>query len=220
MRSKREMLEEAGLPFDDDESTEVFDLGPNQGGRKKGKKGLVWEFIRVLKAPDDLPLLHNTLPARRANLTQIRHTHHQLARLLAEGKSQTEASLITGYNPSYISVLKTDPSFMELMTYYSSQGEQVFVDVFERMRSLGLSTLDELQTRLETDPDSYSLRELMEQAELMLIKPMTATRSSLPIAASGGANSHGVQVNVNFVKSDKPSTVISASPDVITIDHE
>lgn len=226
-KTRAQLLEEAGLidpeapndalhpPAGD---VEDFDLGPNQGGRKKGKKGLVWEVIRILRAPEDLHLLRETLPAARANLTQIRHSHHQLARLLSQGMSQNEASSITGYAPAYISVLKTDPSFSELITYYAAQQEMQHVDVLDRMRTLGLNTLEELQTRLETDPDSYSLRELMEQAELMLIKPMVATRSTMPIAA-GGAGAHGVQVNVNFVKSES-SSKLPASPDTITIEHE
>jgi hypothetical protein len=221
------MLAEAGLidPAPDADAlhpsadADDYDLGPNQGGRKKGKKGLIWEVIRVLKAPDDLHLLQSTLPAPRANLTQIRHSHHQLARLLSQGMSQNEASQQTGYAPAYISVLKTDPSFSELITYYAAQQEMQHVDVLDRMRTLGLNTLEELQTRLETDPDSYSLRELMEQAELMLIKPMVATRSTMPIQA-GGAGSHGVQVNVNFVKSSSESPVIPPNPNSITIDHE
>lgn len=236
-KSRSEILEEAGLidpdspraalhpPADGPPSPsasdyEEYDLGPNKGGRKKGKKGLVWEVVRVLKAPDDIHLLHDTLPAARANLTQIRHSHHQLARILSEGKSHTDASQITGYSPAYISVLKTDPSFSELISYYAAQQEMQHVDVLDRMRVLGLNTLEELQTRLETDPDSYSLRELMEQAELMLIKPMAATRSTMPIA-SGGVGNHGVQVNVNFVKSDSNTTPIPApNPNTITIEHD
>lgn len=229
-KSRSEILEEAGL-IDPDaalndalhppaDAYDDVDLGPNKGGRKKGKKGLIWEVVRVLKAPDDIHLLHDTLPAARANLTQIRHSHHQLARILSEGKSHTDASQITGYSPAYISVLKTDPSFSELISYYAAQQEMQHVDVLDRMRVLGLNTLEELQTRLETDPDSYSLRELMEQAELMLIKPMAATRSTMPIA-SGGVGNHGVQVNVNFVKSDSNTSPLPApNPNTITIEHE
>lgn len=222
MKSKQQKYAEAGLIDPDPPSgadLEQYDLGPNRGGRKKPKKGLMWELLRVLRAPEDLHLLHDTLPARRANLTQIRHSHHQLARQLSKGLSQQEASEITGYSPAYISVIKTDPAFAELVSYYAANEEEKHVDVLERMRILGLNTVEELQMRLETDPDSYSLRELMEQAELMLVKPMAVTRSTMPIASAGSA-SHGVQVNVNFVKSDRPHTEISPNPNTITIDHE
>lgn len=179
-------------------------------GRSKSKKMVAWEIVRSLRVPDDLPLLTESLPAPRANLKQIRHSHHRLAELLAQGTDQVEASRLTGYNNAYISVLQTDPTFKELITYYSVQKEQTFVDVIERMRSLGLSTLDELQSRLESDPSSYSNRELMEQAELTLIKPMAASRGQIQ---PGQAGNTGVSVNVKFVQAVSPGdAVIDVTP--------
>lgn len=168
--------------------------GRFEGGRKQ-RKMVVWEIVRSLRVPDDLHFLTESLPAPRATLKQIRHNHHQLAQLLAQGTSQVEASRLTGYNNAYICVLESDPTFKELVSYYTSQRELAFVDVVERMRSLGLSTLDELQNRLETDPNSYSNRELMEQAELTLIKPMAASRGEIKPQTGSG-----VSVNVKFVQ--------------------
>jgi len=65
------------------------------------------------------------------------------------------------------------------------------------MRTLGLSTLDELQARLEAEPESWSKRELMELAELTLLKSRV-----LPPTGSDsgpGSTSGGVQVNLQFV---------------------
>jgi len=180
-------------------------LRPARGGRKPRKKQVVWEVIRSLTL-DDITLLNTTLPAPRQTLTQIRHSHHQLAQLLAEGRQQSEAALLTGYSPTYVSILKDDPTFQELIAYYASQTEMVFVDVLERMKSLGLSTLDELQARLEADPSDFSNRELMEQVELMLVKPMVATRGGILPGSSSGASvaTGGVQVNVNFIGHASP----------------
>lgn len=200
-------------------------LGPAKGG-KKPRKAILWEVIRSLRPPSvtpsgdtdpgDLPLLSQSLPAARQNLTQIRHSHHQLAQMLATGTKQEECALITGYSPVYISILKGDPAFKDLISYYSAQREVIFVDAIERMRSLGLSTLDELQARLEEDPSQFTNRELFEQAELTLVKPMAATRGVIPLggprAPDGSAS--GVQVNVNFIqtahKGDTP-----LQPDII-----
>jgi hypothetical protein len=125
--------------------------------------------------------------------------------MLAQGTKNEECSRITGYAPSYISVLKTDPTFQELIAHYAGERELLFVDVIERMRSLGLSTLDELQRRMEEDPDNFSNRELFEQAELMLVKPMAATRGLVrPGDASAAQGGGGIQVNVNFIKSEVP----------------
>jgi len=203
----------------------ALSLRPARGGRKPRKKSVLWEVTRSL-TPDDIALLNTTLPAPRASLTQIRHSHHQLAQLLSEGRTQHEAALLSGYSPTYVSILKDDPSFQELIAYYAQQQELVYVNVLERMKSLGLSTIDELQSRLEEDPSGFSNRELMEQAELMLVKPMVATRGGiLPGASSGpGVQSGGISLNVNFIghatPQPQPPDLQTNRPDAPTIDVE
>lgn len=187
-----------------------------RGGRKPRKKAILWEVVRSLRMPEDLPLLSSSLPAAKQTLTQIRHSHHQLAQLLSTGTEQSECSYITGYSPAYISVLKGDPTFQELVAYYTAQREHIFVDAIERMRSLGINTLEVLQSRLEEDDSQFTNRELMEQAELMLIKPMAATRGIIPPGgprAPDGSGS-GVQVNVNFIQT-QPREPAPTQGDVI-----
>jgi hypothetical protein len=111
---------------------------------------------------------------------------------------------LTGYTPAYVSVLKDDPSFQELVAHYAMQEELHHVDVLERMKMLGLHTLDTLQERLETEPDAFSNRELMEQAELMLVKPLVATRGGILPGVAAGPSSNGVTVSVNFIGSASP----------------
>ena len=194
---------------------DLVELGPARGGRKPRKKAVMWEVLRSLRMPEDLPLLSQSLPSPKQTLSQIRHSHHQLARLVAAGRANSDAALLTGYSPTYISILKDDPSFGELVAHYSMQEELAHVDVLERMRLLGLSTLDELQNRLEEDPNGFSNRELMEQADLMLVKPMVATRGGIPIGATSSSTpAGGVSVNVNFITSPaKDSGHPSASGD-------
>lgn len=198
-------------------------LASVRGGRRPRKKAILWEVIRSLRLPSgepgdmgDLPLLSTSLPSPRQTLTQIRHSHHQLAQMLATGTKQEECSHIIGYSPAYISTLKGDPTFQELIAYYSSQRELTFVDAIERMRTLGLNTLEELQARLEEDPSAFTNRELMEQAELMLIKPMAATRGIIPLggARAGDGSGSGVQVNVNFIQ-NTPRGDTPVQPDII-----
>jgi hypothetical protein len=142
--------------------------------------------------------------------------------MLATGTKQEECALITGYSPVYISIIKTDPTFQDLISYYTAQRELVYVDAIERMRTLGLNTLEELQSRLEEDPSAFTNRELFEQAELTLIKPMSATRGIIP---AGGARANdgsgsGVQVNVNFIQT-QPREPSPKQPDIIDMkpDH-
>lgn len=180
----------------------VGDLLKDFGGFPAGRGGRVprrvkWEVVRRLRVPDDLPLLLERTPRQKQTLKTIRHTHHQLARLVATGVPDSEASLITGYSPSYISMVKKDPSFAGLLDYYHEQREQIFIDVVERMRGLGLSTLDEIQNRLEEEPEEWSRRELMELAELMLVKPAAART---PLQTTVGVAP--VSVNVKFVTAE------------------
>lgn len=154
--------------------------------------------------PDDLALMAVEAPARAPVVPglvspefRIRASHHQLARLLASGASNVEAGLITGYDPGYVARLRKRPEFEELLEYYGSQEEIRWSDVKDRLTSLGISSLDELQHRLETDPQSWTRRELMELAELTLVKP-AAARSGFGAGSPSGAP--GVQVHVSFVQ--------------------
>lgn len=147
-------------------------LGSARGGKKGAALApLMIELVREL-GEADLPMLVNppSLGSKPPSLVQLRHNHHELARLLAGGMSSQEAQLITGLSGSRISILRSDPAFCELLKFYETKRELKFIDVLERMKVLGLSSLDEIQSRLEEKPESFSNRELAELSELMLVK--------------------------------------------------
>lgn len=159
--------------------------------------------VERLRTPD--PLNSSPIP-----LKSLRASHHQAAQLLAAGRGEQEVALITGYSPSRISILKSDPAFQELLASYGSIRQNIFVDTLERMKILGLSTLDELQERLETSPERWSNRELMEMADLLLVKPRGANGQSAfaPSGGAGAGGSLGVAIQVQFVKSETPQLII------------
>jgi hypothetical protein len=169
-------------------------------------------MIEIVRSLDDSDLSKLITPdllhTKPIPIQKLRASHHQLAQLLAQGRPDTEVSLITGYAPTRISILKSDPTFQELMASYQTVRNQVFVDTLERMKILGLSTLDELQERLETDPERWSNRELMEMADLMLVKPRVNTQN---FSTNSPGAPVGVAIQVQFVKSDTPP---------LTIEHE
>lgn len=133
---------------------------------------------------------------------RIRHTHHLLAQQIAKGHSMAECALITGYAPATISVMKGDPTFRELVAFYTAEAARVFSVGLERMQALGLSSLDELQRRLEEAPDDWSKRELMELVELMMIKGRPQAGQGL-----GPAGGPGVSINVKFVQAEAPQGI-------------
>lgn len=195
------------------ETVDEIALGSARGGRIVALP-LEVEIVRAL-TDIDLPTLLAPPPqgSKLPNLLQIRQSHHLLARCLAEGHSQEEASLITGYSPAYISSLKGDPAFAELMDYYGVQKEQIFTDAMLRLKTLGIDTLEELQARLVTDPSKFSNRELMELGELVFGKGGAGPQAK---GASGGTAGGGVQVNVTFVGAkgaERP--MVDVTPEVV-----
>lgn len=107
---------------------------------------------------------------RAPSVQQMRQSHHYLARLLASGTKEMEASHITGYTPGRISVLKSDPAFEELLTYYKaldkSAHENATVDMHKRLASLGYDSIEVLHERLLEDPAAFSPKDLIAVTEL------------------------------------------------------
>lgn len=184
-----------------------LDLGSARGGRKPTSP----MSVRVVGALTERDLDELASPGSVASpgqkLLAIRHSHHQLAQLLAKGCQQEEASLITGYSPAYISTLKNDPAFCELLTYYGKEREAIFVDVLERMRVLGISSLEMLQAKLDDTNEVWSKRELMEMADLLLLKPGQQRGGQF---GGGGGAAPAVSVNVKFVTASPTSPDLTA----------
>jgi len=109
------------------------------------------------------------LPSARVSpIQRIRTSHHMLAKLLAEGRPSTECQLITGYSSSYISNIQQEPIFDDLVKYYKEQLGEVYLNVHQRLASLGMDIVDEIQDRLTTDPDSFTLKDLEEVGKMTL----------------------------------------------------
>lgn len=156
----------------------------SRGGRRKPldmavTRVMVDADVEMLEAKAEVNLPNNPLGS-------LRHSHHMLARLLAEGRAQQECSLITGYSPSRISLLAGhDPAFKELVEYYKGQKEAQYLDVHARLAALGLSSIDELHERLELEPERWSKKELMDLAVITLDRaghgPQSVSKNSLAV---------------------------------------
>lgn len=144
---------------------------PQRAGRRSHNLGL--QITRSLTPEDLLELAQpSEEPQGAPALKQIRASHHELARLLAKGEKQVRIAHITGFSQTRISILKSDPSFQELLTYYTEMETQSFekarIDVAERLHSLGIDTLEVLHERVRDDPDSLDGKTLIGLAELTL----------------------------------------------------
>lgn len=135
--------------------------------------------------PADLALLELDRGSKPPPLARIRDSHHALARALAAGMKPAEASLVTGFSPSRISILQNDPSFQELLEFYRENLDAVYADLHRRLATLSLDAASELQERLEQHPEDLGTGQLLKLLE------MTADRT-------GAAPPRGtVNVNVN-----------------------
>lgn len=139
----------------------------NQAIARRSSRQEPWqvEYARDL-GPEDLALLHSGIVQApqdpKAPLASLREPHHMLARLLAEGKSVVEVSAITGYSTSRIRTLQMDPAFKELMAHYEETIVFAEADVQAQIKHVALTAGSILQERLETDPDSFSNKDLKD----------------------------------------------------------
>src|SRR5215813_4166943 len=119
------------------------------------------EVVRALTSAD-LALLEP--PKKPPGIKKLRESHHALARLVAEGRSLQEISEETGYSISRISILKSDPTFAELVGFYHGNLEKMrdalVVDHFKSAVMLRGDLIEEMSCRLHDTPELISWRDL------------------------------------------------------------
>lgn len=118
------------------------------------------EVVRELDEADVEMLLAardrgNVLPSAEP-IKRLRETHHALAKAIADGLSQTDAAIRTGYSISRVSILMGDPTFQELVEHYRENRALAYRDMHQAMADLGLDALQELHARLEETPEELS----------------------------------------------------------------
>lgn len=148
--------------------------------RGRQLSGLEVELLGRADAADLVP--SSSVSTQQApTIKRLKQIHHELARLIASGLSMAEVAASTGYSASRISILQKDPSFKGLVDHYKAHRDEIFCDVHKRMATLGLDAADELQERLETNPESFSVGQLTELMKATLdrggFSPVQKTQS-------------------------------------------
>lgn len=116
---------------------------------------LLCEVVRPLRT-SDLVLLATNRETQAPALKRITERHHALARLLASGMRPMDCSVVTGYDPSRISILQADETFKELVEFYANQVAEEFADVHTHMAGLNKDAILELRHRFEEDPEKFT----------------------------------------------------------------
>lgn len=120
--------------------------------------------MRVL-GPADLALLASERGSTAPSIKRIRDRHHSLARCLATGMKNSEASLVTGYDPSRISILLKDPTFAALVDDYRRMENGAAADFAERTGVLTLTAVNQLQDALEDEENPLPVGTVLEIAK-------------------------------------------------------
>lgn len=121
---------------------------------------LDYEVLREVTEADIALLSTVEIGEAPPPLKRITDRHHSLARLIASGTPEDEAALITNYDRSRVSILKNSPAFQELIALYRKEVNAQFSTSLEHMAGLSRDALLELRTRLEDEPDSFTVNEL------------------------------------------------------------
>lgn len=167
---------------------------------------LTAEDLLVLEAPQG-----TTTPA----IKRLRTQHHHLARLLAEGRKEIECSAITGYSQSRISILKNDPAFKDLIEHYRVEAAAAYVNVHERLAALGITCLEELQARIDENPEGFSNKELRELAAMLMDRSVAPPKG----VAAGGGPVINQALKIEFVQ-PAPSQGPALAAPIVTIEDK
>lgn len=132
----------------------ALQLAPRTKGRASAP--LAHEFAGEVTA-GDLALLasEREVPATPV-VIRLRDRHHALARCLANGMTETEASIITGYDISRISILKRSPAFAGLVEDFKKIDAGLQAEFMVRATTLTMTAMDRLQEALEDDEKPMS----------------------------------------------------------------
>lgn len=139
-----------------------LDIAPRTKGR--AVRQVILEPAGELTAAD-LALLASERGIKPAGILVLRERHHALARALAGGMSNAEASIITGYDPSRISILKGQELFKQLIEDYKAIGAGFTADFVERTSVLSLAVVDSLMDDLENEEKPLSVATKLEIAK-------------------------------------------------------
>ena len=156
-------------------------------------------------------------------IKRLTHRHHNLARHLAAGVKPGDAAIMCGYSPSRVSILQTDPAFKELIQFYKEQQDREFGGLHEKLVTLASDVTDELQRRVEEEPEEIPVGQLvniMEKTADRTGHGVASTTSNLHLhAESGGAVTRLAELldgihernNVKVIENEPQEEVVSQS---------
>lgn len=143
--------------------------------------------LEDLAAPQTRPAL-----APKSSIDRILGFHHAQARMIAEGKTLGQIAAVLGTSVNRLNTLLVDPAFEELVEYYRSQLEDVYLNTHMKASQVARLAMDRLMERLEVDSEKISTNQLREIAQGML------DRTDLPPKAANAQINAVPVITFNF----------------------
>lgn len=159
--------------------------------RGRAAKPVTATVVRPLDETD-LVLLQEEKGSTAPALKRLSDRHHSLARCLASGMSEGDAAIHCGYVLSRVSILKADPAFQELLSFYREDVNAIYRDVHEELSGLARDAAVELHARLEDDMQADAGEKKINVNQLLEIAKMGADRTG------HGPQSATLNTNVNI----------------------
>lgn len=114
-------------------------------------------------APGDLEALQSSRASDAPPRKRLRHKHHSLARALAGGMSPGQAAIVSGFALTTVSILQTDPAFIELVSFYTDEAGKTFSRIAEQQVRVASALLDDVERDVN---DRAKLAKLPTQKKL------------------------------------------------------
>lgn len=188
----------------DDATVRALLSQPLRLGKGRRTVPLAVRYERELTLDDLLHASTEEAGIKAPPLKSLRQSHHMLARMLATGHEQEEISAVTGYCTSRISILKSDPSFANLVSYYegleAEEHERYTADMHKRLAALGFDTIEVLHERMIENPESFTAKDLIAAVELVADR-------------TGHGKSSTVNHNHEYAINDQALAAIKATAD-------
>jgi hypothetical protein len=137
----------------------------------------------------DVAMLASETGTKTSAVKRLSDRHHALARAIASGMPPGEAAIMCGYALSRVSILQADPAFRELLAFYREEKDRAFRSVQDKLAGMASDVLDELQTRIEDEPEKLTITQMLQ------IVTMAADRTG-----NGPSSTQNVNVNEGLAR--------------------
>jgi hypothetical protein len=101
------------------------------------------------------------------SLKRLRDSHHSVARLVAAGLSNIQISLQTGYAPARVSILRADPTFIELVQFYRNNADAVRMTFEHRMLLAAEDFVQHLHETLHDTPEAFTPETALDAVKIL-----------------------------------------------------